>query len=252
MSGPSTSPFLVLEVEAPLQSWGERAQWTARDTAGEPTKSGLVGLLAACLGWGPDRDDRIAELARVLTLGVRVDRPGRVLVDYHTVAGGVMSAEGKIKVTAKTGAPETVVSHRHYLADAAFTIALGGPAGWPDRLAGALEDPAWPPFLGRKSCPPAVPLLPRRVRAASLEAVLRAEPSRPRPGERVPARLRCVIDAEAPPGGDHAGLLLTRQDVPLSLSARRYGFRTVREFEIPTPPAAATGPADPVDPREGR
>jgi len=42
----------------------------------------------------------------VLVLGVRVDRPGRLLVDYHTVGGGegggVMSAEGKIKRNATT------------------------------------------------------------------------------------------------------------------------------------------------------
>jgi CRISPR system Cascade subunit CasD len=243
--------FLVLRLEAPLQSWGTRAQWSVRDTAGEPTKSGVVGLLAACLGWGPDQDARIAELTRHLALGVRIDRPGRVLVDFHTVSGGVMSAEGKVKKTASTKEPETVVSRRHYLADAAFTVVLGAPPEWLDRLAGALADPVWPPYLGRKCCPPTAPLLAGRVLASDLRAALESEPYRPRPREPVPRRLRCIMDAPAASDDDRPGLDLSRQDVPLSLAARRFGSRTVREFEVPTPLPDAADPIAAGGRREG-
>ncbi len=68
MSHPA--PFLALPLEGPLQSWGERARWTIRDTGTEPTKSGVVGLLAACLGWGPEQDAAIARpQARLSYLG---------------------------------------------------------------------------------------------------------------------------------------------------------------------------------------
>jgi CRISPR system Cascade subunit CasD len=193
----------------------------------------VIGLLAACLGWGKDRDAEIAELASALALGVRVDRPGRAVVDFHTVSGGVMSAGGEVKKIKSTGEPETVVSERHYLADAAFTLAIGGPRSLLDRLEGALREPVWPPYLGRKSCPPSHPLLPKAASAVDLEAVLGTEPYEPRAGEPVPPRLRCVVDSDGT--GSAPGVYATRQDVPLSFAARRFAFRTVREFEVPTP-----------------
>ena len=39
------NPILLLRLEAPLQSWGTRSRWDVRDTATEPTKSGIIGLL---------------------------------------------------------------------------------------------------------------------------------------------------------------------------------------------------------------
>jgi hypothetical protein len=50
----------------------------------EPTKSGVVGLLAAARGLA--RTDPLSELTD-LRLGVRVDVPGVPLRDYHTVSG---------------------------------------------------------------------------------------------------------------------------------------------------------------------
>jgi CRISPR system Cascade subunit CasD len=47
---------LFLRLEGPLQSWGERARWDVRDTAPEPTKSGVIGLLACALGLSADED----------------------------------------------------------------------------------------------------------------------------------------------------------------------------------------------------
>jgi CRISPR system Cascade subunit CasD len=239
--------FLALRLEGPLQSWGERARWSVRDTGSEPTKSGVVGLLAACLGWGPDQDEAIAALAQALLLGVRVDRPGRALIDFHTVGGGrpptgVMSAGDRrgVKQTAKTHEPETVVSRRTYLADASFLAVVQGQADLLERLAAALDDPAWPPFLGRKSCPPSVPLRPVRLDASDLEDALTRLPLQPRPGERPPGRLRAVIEVPRGVTAHQPGLHSLRQDVPLSLVYRHFGTRTVRETfldarELPQP-----------------
>jgi CRISPR system Cascade subunit CasD len=60
---------LFLRLEGPLQSWGERARWSVRDTAPEPTKSGVVGLLGCALGIKDDADLR--ELSEHLRMGVR-------------------------------------------------------------------------------------------------------------------------------------------------------------------------------------
>ncbi|MFF0296307.1 type I-E CRISPR-associated protein Cas5/CasD [Kitasatospora sp. NPDC004614] len=149
---------LLLRLAGPLQSWGERSKFNERDTAPFPTRSGVIGLLACALG--RPRDAGITDLAR-LSLTVRADRPGTVLRDLHTVGGGlparhtVTTADGK----KRPAAAATLLSHRYYLADAVFTAALTGPASVLAECADALRRPVWPPYLGRRSCPPEGPLL---------------------------------------------------------------------------------------------
>jgi CRISPR system Cascade subunit CasD len=143
---------------------------------------------------------------------VVVDRPGRLLVDYHTVIGGVLSAEGIIKITQSTKERETVVSHRAYLADASFLAALHGPEETVARAAVALQAPVWPPFLGRRSCPPAAPFFAGTGDFASLEEALRSQPlAEGTQGHRV----RAVI--ERPPGRG-----VRRNDQIESLARRTY------------------------------
>ena len=161
---------LFLRLEGPLQSWGERGRWSIRDTALEPTKSGLVGLLGCALGWS--EDEALRSLSHNILLGIRCDRPGIQLVDYHTVVGGVMSAEGKIKKNASTKQAETVVSERSYLCDASFLAAVQCSAEWVERLSTALQAPVWPFYLGRKSCPPSRPVFEGSGDFASLEEAL--------------------------------------------------------------------------------
>lgn len=165
-AGTGTPPRrgLLLHLAGPLQAWGHHSHFNQRDTAPFPTRSGIIGLLAAALG--RPRGAAIEDLA-ALSLTVRVDRPGVVLRDLHTVGGGlprsatVTTAEGK----KRGGDATTLLSHRYYLADAAFTAALTCRPDDPEdsRLlqacAAALRRPRWPLFLGRRACPPAGPLL---------------------------------------------------------------------------------------------
>ncbi|WP_299536812.1 type I-E CRISPR-associated protein Cas5/CasD [uncultured Streptomyces sp.] len=161
---PAPEPGLLLRLTGPLQSWGLHSHFNERDTAAFPTRSGVIGMLASALG--RRRDQPIDDLTG-LRLTVRTDRPGVLLRDLHTVGGGlpakatVTTAEGK-KRPGDTG---TLLTHRHYLADAAFTVALttpGATAG--DRAllglcAEALRAPRWSLHLGRRSCPPEGPVL---------------------------------------------------------------------------------------------
>jgi CRISPR system Cascade subunit CasD len=141
---------LFLRLEAPLQAWGDKGQWSIRDTALEPTKSGLVGLLACALGLKEDNDLR--QLSRAITIAVRCDRPGVTLDDFHTIVGGVVNAQGKIKA-------DTVISKRAYLSDASFLVAIHSDKKTIAKFALALSQPVWPYYLGRKSCPPSRPVL---------------------------------------------------------------------------------------------
>ncbi|MFL1427489.1 MULTISPECIES: type I-E CRISPR-associated protein Cas5/CasD [unclassified Nocardiopsis] len=152
-------PGLLLHLSAPLQSWGQRSHYNERDTAAFPTRSGVLGLLSSALGRA--RGASIDDLTQ-LSLTVRVDRPGHLLRDLHTVGGGlpaketVTTAEGK-----KRGIKQaTLLSHRYYLQDAAFTVAITGTTDHSDLIracAHALEAPTWAPYLGRRSCPPTGP-----------------------------------------------------------------------------------------------
>ncbi|MFJ1735508.1 type I-E CRISPR-associated protein Cas5/CasD [Streptomyces sp. NPDC088254] len=152
-------PGLLLHCAGPLQSWGQHSHFNQRDTAPFPTRSGILGLLAAALG--RSRDEPVDDLAR-LGVTVRVDRPGVLLRDLHTVGGGlaaaatVTTAQGK----KRSGDTTTLLSHRYYLADAAFTVAVtsASQATLLLECAHALRAPRWPLFLGRRACPPTGPL----------------------------------------------------------------------------------------------
>lgn len=197
---------LFLQLEGPLQSWGVRAHWEERDTASEPTKSGVIGLIGCALGLRRD-DDQLRVLSDGLRMGVRVDRAGSLLVDYHTTGGakaadgepeGMLNAQGKLK-------RETDVSSRRYLMDASFLVALRGAEADVAACAEALQHPVWPIFLGRKACVPTEPVFAGVGDYQSLEAALKAYPLPERviqDADGHPLSLRLVIECD--PGEGNA------------------------------------------------
>jgi CRISPR system Cascade subunit CasD len=214
---------LFLRLEGPMQSWGERSRWSVRDTASEPTKSGIVGLLGCALGI--QEDEPLRQLSLQLRMGVRCDRSGVLLRDYHTVVGGVLSAEGKVKINANTKEPETVVSERFYLCDASFLVAVQ--ASDPDLiacLAQGVQAPRWPVFLGRKSCVPSLPIYAGVGTYADLQSALEDwPPGSPKEGTRTAVRgtLEC-----APGEGTR------RRDAVFSRAQRTFEPRFTREVQL--------------------
>ncbi len=246
---------LLLRLAAPLQSWGDASKFETRRTHREPTKSGVLGLIAAALGLRRDDEAGLARLC-ALRFGVRVDQPGALVDDFHTVDLSWRKEEkksGKAGKMDKKDKADTLVTHRHYLADAVFTVGLeSDDAAWLAELEAAVRRPAFPLFLGRRACPP-VPPLCLGIREAGLLEALRAEPLRaaPAPARRArggvgePANLRVMFDAD--PGEADA---VPRGDLPLSFSPihRRHTFRPVRETNVPPPPEALPEDAPPPAP----
>ncbi|MET8702927.1 type I-E CRISPR-associated protein Cas5/CasD [Kitasatospora sp. NPDC004723] len=87
---------LLARLAAPVQAWGVGSRFERRDTQPHPTKSGFVGMVAAALG--RDRTDRIDDLA-ALRFGVRADRSGTPVHDYHIVGGGPMPLRPRDLIT---------------------------------------------------------------------------------------------------------------------------------------------------------
>ena len=199
---------LLIRLIAPMQAWGVQSRYDERDSAREPSKSGVMGLLCAALGRA--RWDSVADLAG-LRMGVRVDREGRLQSDFQTVHD--------LKV----------ISQREYLADAAFLVGLEGELTLLESLHAALQHPKWSLYLGRKAFPPAEPvfLLDGLHEGEDLIYALTHYPRLvASSGEDL--RVRLVLDD--PENGEQLV-----PDVPVSFAERRFLPRRVhtRYVEIP-------------------
>ncbi|MDR2162667.1 MAG: type I-E CRISPR-associated protein Cas5/CasD [Clostridiales Family XIII bacterium] len=146
---------ILLKLAAPLQSWGVESKFNKRMTQREPTKSGVIGMVAAALG--RSRDDSIDDL-RGLTFAVRVDQPGEMVKDFHTAH----TFDGKT----------AFISDRYYLSDAVFVAALEGESQIIANVATALKNPVYPLFLGRRACPPAGQIALGISEKSAVEALL--------------------------------------------------------------------------------
>lgn len=225
---------LTLRLAGPLQSWGASARFVRRTTESAPTKSGVLGMLAAAQGLERGDDSRLARLA-ALRFGVRIDQPGTRVRDFQTAHHAV---SGK----------SMPLSERFYLADAVFVAAVEGDSELVDELYAAVGDPVYQPFLGRRSCPPAMPLELDVHHDVGLEEVLRRErwhastwyQKLRRPEATVPLVL--LRDGAE---GEHD--LDVRRDQPLSFAAehRRHALRGVYSTAVDVPNPWAT-PRSPV------
>lgn len=170
-------PTLLLQCVAPLQAWGTQSNFSVRDTGREPSKSGIIGLLCAALGQ-PRTDTETVNTLSTLTMGVRVDREGQILRDFHTAGQGAAEPyKGYLQADGKTIDKGTIISNRYYLADAIFLVGLAGEWHLLQTLQNALANPRWMLFLGRKACPPARPVyLPDGLKNESLDQALRQYP----------------------------------------------------------------------------
>jgi CRISPR system Cascade subunit CasD len=216
-----------------LQSWDTQSRFGVRTTGREPSKSGIIGLLCAALG--RPRAAPVDDLA-ALHMGVRVDQEGSILRDWHTAGiDGYRVSSGEVATK------NPIISQRYYLADAAFLVGLAGEAGLLARLHAALRDPHWLLCLGRKACPPGLPVyLPDGLRAEGLPEALATYPWLVGNQRHYATleRLRLVLDDERGPQ--------VRHDHPISFEKgqRQFAPRRVQTLLIDKPPFAANAGGD--------
>ena len=222
---------LLLRLAGPLQSWGGASRFTRRGSNAEPTKSGILGFLAAAQG--RRRSEPVEDLAG-LRLGVRVDRPGVLVSDFQTAIRRESVRGAGVKELSMP------LSRRHYLADAVFLAAIEASAELVEGLAQAVRRPRYPLALGRRSCPPAGRVV-EGVVADSLEGALAGHRWLGLPVHRgrswtPPSRLLVVRDLAL---GEPTATAEREHDVPLSFDPehRRFGWRWVRREWVPNPDA---------------
>lgn len=224
---------LLLKLAGPLQSWGSDSRFTERKTQHEPTKSGVVGMLAAALG--RRREDRIDDLV-ALRFGVRIDQPGHFERDFQTEHTRVWD-KGAGRWIIKESLP---LSNRYYLSDAVFVAGLEGDAVILNRCAEALDRPAFPLFLGRRACPPStrvfLSLEPNDSLLVALANVSWQATERYCKRNRLSdaEEVTCEVLYDKAAGDIAEGYDVTQRDVPLSFSEvhRRYSWRTVAHATV--------------------
>lgn len=213
--------FLILKLHGPMQAWGEHTFEGLRPSANFPGRSGVLGLLGACLGIMRNERERLQQLAESVGMAVRIDprRIGRSdgtqrvlrttkITDYHTVKDAREDYAG-------LKSHETIQTWREYLYDAEFTVGLWNRNDAFVSLAEiekAVREPKFTPYLGRRSCPLARPLFEASL---SSESVLEA------------------LKSVAPQGGtiysetEVGDRMMRVRDVPLPNQPRQFAARNL-------------------------
>jgi CRISPR system Cascade subunit CasD len=181
--------FLCFRLHGPLASWGDIAVGERRPSAPHPSRSAVLGLVAAALGIRREDADSWAALDRALGFASRTDAPGELAIDYHTAQGPkeklLRAREGEARkagiawhrpatrraeLAFRRHELSTLLSARQYRVDAAWNIALwlrpDAASPWSlSQIEASLRAPFFVPYLGRKSCPLDIPMQPQVIPA---------------------------------------------------------------------------------------
>lgn len=257
--------FLFLRLTGPLQSWGTMECNEHRHTGPQPSKAGVLGLIAAALGLkrgGPAEQAWLPAASRWpmttwqgfkrFTLDgdeVPSHRP-MFLEDFQTVPKSDVRLDPDAKIASKIQCSDTTIwrvsprsnalpgatsrlnqwpnflARKSYLADADFVVCFEiDDSAAAQEALAALKCPVWGPYLGRKCCPPSQPVA---------IGLLDSKPDSITHGDQVLDLSTGTAWAEVSEGGSE-----TTNDVPSSFDPKRrnYSGRLI-ELVQPAPQAA--------------
>lgn len=171
--------FLLFRLYAPLASWGETAVGEIRPSSTHPSRSALLGMLAAAYGIKRNDEAGLAKIRESFGFAVCMHNAGGLLRDYHTI-----QAPGRRKgakwSTRKDELAErklnTVLSSRDYRTEAEYTVVVWNRSEVGElsieQLLEVLRKPRFVLYLGRKSCPLGLPLQPHLIQAETVRDAL--------------------------------------------------------------------------------
>ncbi|MEP6494622.1 MAG: type I-E CRISPR-associated protein Cas5/CasD [bacterium] len=188
--------FLVFTLYAPLSSWGDTAVGEVRSSWDRPSRSAILGIVAAALGLLRTDQAGHEELDAMCGIGVRIALRGFAFTDYHTAQDPTGVSLRRFKPTTRRAAldcadPVTSLSQRTLRQDALSIVAL-----WQrhsstrslSELATAMGNPQFVLYAGRKANVLGLPLGARILAANTLAAALRDVPPLPSEMERLKPR----------------------------------------------------------------
>ncbi|MCP4648589.1 MAG: type I-E CRISPR-associated protein Cas5/CasD [PVC group bacterium] len=166
--------YLLLWLEAPLQSWGVDSKFDRRDTLNFPTKSGILGLLLCALGASGEQKELLKQFASLRLTIVSYARTRKLknntvmavtrevlLRDFHMVGSGYNEKNPweTLMIPKKSDGGKAVgggtkLTYRYYLQDARFSVILEVPETLAQTCADKLKNPEYDLYLGRKNCVP--------------------------------------------------------------------------------------------------
>jgi len=233
--------YLAFRLYGPMSAWGDIAVGETRPSYIHPSKSAVMGMIAAALGITRDKESDHKRLADDYGFAVQTLSFGTPLTDYHT-AQVPPSGTGKNRKIFSTRKDElaaprdelkTILSRRDYRMDSLFIATLwirNSPPYKPLKdIKEKLKKPDYTLYLGRKSCPLALPLEPQIVTANNMREAFSLAKFKCYPGELGAVNCRRDFFWE---DSDDAGMELQdvfiRRDVPLS--RKRWQFDTRKEY----------------------
>lgn len=218
---------LLLQLVGPLQSYGSENAIRTRPTGKEPTKSAVIGILAAALGYDKnelsvDNENGYLQKLNSLRMGVRVDQEGTMLSDFQTIEYAFQKSEKKIKKNRE-------VIRKIYLQDAKFLVGMeSDDKDYLETLLKALIRPGRGLYLGRRCC-----VASRHIAIGIVDKPLEdaLKEHGPLSEELSSDKLRMVVETKQKNPKKIA------KDVPLSCGTfdRRFGYRSIETCYV-TPP----------------
>ncbi len=236
-----------------MQSYADTGFGPLREAGLFPSRAAVLGIVAAARGIGRDSADLVA-LHEVCKVHVATVLPGRRIVDYHSVEATLRREDiEKFRSWNRPKRGNKILTWRAYLCDAHFVaVVTSSDESTIERAFQAMCSPVYSTYLGRRACPPAVPLLPERVVDDPLHALLevaqcsaeslpKTEESRRR---QYHLEVACYLDGryESPPGmfGGATPTFGTRRDL-LVAPGRSYVTRPYTQLVWKPPAESGNG-----------
>lgn len=158
----------ILHLQGPMMSFADKGFGQLREEGEAPSRSAVIGIVAAAMGLERG-SERLLELHNQLRVHVARIRSGALLVDYHTVLTAGYDEPDPARLRREGAKGNPTLTWRSYHCDTHF-IAFVESSNQTllNECSRALHNPVYTGFLGRRSCPPSVPLQPQPIQAESL------------------------------------------------------------------------------------
>ena len=235
--------YILLWLEAPLQSWGYDSKFDRRDTLDFPTKSGVLGLVLCALGASGEQREllaRFSDLKQTVISFCSYDEKNEkfekklpFLHDFQMIGAGYDSSDiwqslliPKKSDGSKPVGTGTKLTHRYYLQGAIFAVLFEVPADLSQNIITALQHPVYDIYLGRKCCVPAEFVYQGIFDTAEKAETAAVQKAANRQNRKLREDFR-VIDGESEKGD-----VFTLNDVPVQFGTqKKYRDRRVTKIQ---------------------